>query len=52
MLHHIDNIDAHLEMLAMTYAEKVQVAPGIFEYRRPLEGKAVMPLPKFTVDVK
>ncbi|MEI9998055.1 MAG: HD domain-containing protein [Verrucomicrobiota bacterium] len=46
MLHHIDNIDAHLEMLAQTYAEKPQVAPGIFEYRRPLEGKAVAPLAK------
>ncbi len=47
MLHHIDNIDAHLEMLAQTYAEKGQVAPGIYDYRRPLEGKAVAPLPKF-----
>jgi 3'-5' exoribonuclease len=48
MLHHIDNIDAHLEMLAQTYAEKGQVAPGIYDYRRPLEGKAVAPLPKWT----
>jgi 3'-5' exoribonuclease len=47
MLHHIDNIDAHLEMLAQTYAEKPQVAPGIYEYRRPLEGKAIAPLPKW-----
>jgi 3'-5' exoribonuclease len=47
MLHHIDNIDAHLEMLAATYAEKAQVAPGIYEYRRPLEGKALAPLPKW-----
>jgi 3'-5' exoribonuclease len=47
MLHHIDNIDAHLEMLAATYAEKPQVAPGIYEYRRPLEGKALAPLPKW-----
>ncbi len=44
MLHHIDNIDAHLEMLNQTYAEKGQVAPGIYDYRRPLEGKAVAPL--------
>lgn len=48
MLHHIDNIDAHLEMLAMTYAEKAQVGPGIYDYRRPLEGRAVAPLPKWT----
>jgi 3'-5' exoribonuclease len=47
MLHHIDNIDAHLEMLSQTYAEKTQVAPGIYDYRRPLEGRAVAPLPKF-----
>jgi 3'-5' exoribonuclease len=50
MLHHIDNIDAHLEMLAQTYAEKPQVAPGIYEYRRPLEGKAIAPLPKWQVE--
>lgn len=47
MLHHIDNIDAHLEMLSQTYAEKAQLAPGIYDYRRPLEGRAVAPLPKF-----
>jgi 3'-5' exoribonuclease len=47
MLHHIDNIDAHLEMLAQTYAEKGQTAPGIYDYRRPLEGRAVAPLPKW-----
>jgi 3'-5' exoribonuclease len=51
MLHHIDNIDAHLEMLNQTYAEKAQIAPGIFDYRRPLEGKAVMPLPKWVNEV-
>jgi 3'-5' exoribonuclease len=47
MLHHIDNMDANLEMLAQTYAEKGQVGPGIYEYRRPLEGKAVAPLGKW-----
>ena len=46
MLHHIDNIDAHLEMLSQTYAEKTQITPGIYDYRRPLEGRAVAPLPK------
>ena len=44
MLHHIDNIDAHLEMLSQTYADKAQTAPGIYEYRRPLEGRAIVPL--------
>jgi 3'-5' exoribonuclease len=48
MLHHLDNIDAHLEMLSRTYAEKTQLAPGIYDYRRPLEGRAVAPLPKWT----
>ncbi len=48
MLHHIDNIDAHLEMLSQTYLEKAQTVPGIYEYRRPLEGRAVAPLPKWT----
>ena len=52
MLHHIDNIDAHLEMLNQTYAEKAQVAPGIYDYRRPLEGKAVMPLAKFKANAE
>jgi 3'-5' exoribonuclease len=47
MLHHIDNIDAHLEMLAQTYAEKAQTHPGIYDYRRPLEGRAVAPLSKW-----
>ena len=48
MLHHIDNIDAHLEMLSQTYAEKTQLAPGIYDYRRPLEGKAIAPLAKWS----
>ena len=47
MLHHIDNIDAHLEMLSQTYVEKAQVTPGIYDYRRPLEGRAVAPLPRW-----
>jgi 3'-5' exoribonuclease len=47
MLHHIDNIDAHLEMISQTYAEKAQVGPGIYDYRRPLEGRAVAPLAKW-----
>lgn len=45
-LHYIDNLDARYEMLQQTYAEKPQVAPGIFDYRKPLEGHAVRPLGK------
>lgn len=48
MLHYIDNIDARFEMLAATYAEKGQVAPGIYEHRAPLEGRAIAPLAHWT----
>jgi len=48
MLHYIDNIDARFEMLAATYAEKGQTAPGIYEHRPPLEGRAIAPLPHWT----
>jgi 3'-5' exoribonuclease len=44
MLHYIDNIDAKMEIMRSTYEEKPQIAPGIFDYRRPLEGHAVEPL--------
>lgn len=47
MLHYIDNMDARYEMLKQTYLEKSQVAPGIYDYRRPLEGRAVAPLAKW-----
>jgi 3'-5' exoribonuclease len=52
MLHHLDNIDAHVEMLAQTYAEKAQVAPGIYDYRRPMEGRALAPLPAWTPPIQ
>jgi hypothetical protein len=32
------------QVLAQTYREKGQVAPGIYDYRRPLEGRAIAPL--------
>lgn len=44
VLHHIDNIDAKIEMLRCTYAEKPEVVPGLFESRRPLIGLAARPL--------
>jgi 3'-5' exoribonuclease len=46
-LHYIDNLDARYEMLDQTYATKAQVANGIFDYRKPLEGHAVRPLAKW-----
>jgi 3'-5' exoribonuclease len=48
MLHYIDNIDARYEMLSATYSEKGQVAPGIYDHRAPLEGRAIAPLPAWT----
>lgn len=43
LLHHIDNMDAKIEMLSRAYSEKRELAPGIFEVRRPLEGSAILP---------
>lgn len=44
-LHHIDNLDAKLEMLAAAYENASLIAPGIFERVRPLPGPIVSPLP-------
>jgi 3'-5' exoribonuclease len=44
LLHHIDNIDAKIEMLRCTYLEKPEIAPGLYDIRRPLEGHAAKPL--------
>ncbi|MDR1145588.1 MAG: HD domain-containing protein [Verrucomicrobiales bacterium] len=44
LLHYIDNIDAKLEMLRRTYAEKSEVVPGLFERRPPLAGMMAAPL--------
>jgi 3'-5' exoribonuclease len=52
VLHYVDNLDARVEMLKQTYAEKPQVGPGIFDYRRPLEGRAVAPLPVWATSEK
>jgi 3'-5' exoribonuclease len=51
MLHHIDNMDAYQEMSQQTYREKGQLAPGIYEPRRPLEGRAVAPLSRWAQSV-
>ncbi|MEI8341742.1 MAG: HD domain-containing protein, partial [Verrucomicrobiota bacterium] len=46
-LHHIDNLDAKMEMLSAGYETAQQLAPGIFERVRPLPGNFVQPLAKF-----
>ncbi|MDD5262341.1 MAG: HD domain-containing protein [Methylacidiphilales bacterium] len=48
LLHHIDNLDAKIEMLRCAYAGKEQVVPGLFEIRRPLEGLSALPLSQYT----
>lgn len=47
LLHHVDNIDAKLEMMAETYATASLLALNVFERRRPLPGNPVRPLPGF-----
>lgn len=44
VLHHIDSLDAKIEMLRCAYAENKELAPGIFEQRRPLEGFPILPI--------
>jgi len=43
-LHHIDNLDAKLEMMKDTYAESTELADGIYEKRFPLPANLVTPL--------
>ncbi len=44
-LHHVDNIDAKLEMLRRGYATSKELAPGIFERFRPWPVNIIAPLP-------
>lgn len=44
VLHHVDNIDAKLEMFADGYATSSPLAKNVFERRRPLAGNLVRPL--------
>lgn len=44
-LHHVDNIDAKLEMLRRGYETSRELAPGIFERFRPWPVNIVAPLP-------
>ena len=48
-LHHLDNLDAKLEMLRDAYAQAREIAPGIFERAFPLPANLVRPLPKTEV---
>ena len=43
-LHHIDNIDAKLEMMVDGYETSLPLGPNIFERRRPLPANLVRPL--------
>ena len=45
-LHHLDNLDAKLEMLRDAYAQGHEIAPGIYERVFPLPANLVRPLPK------
>lgn len=47
VLHHVDNIDAKLEMLRRAYATSTELGSGIFERVRPLPQNIVEPLPRF-----
>jgi len=44
VLHHVDNIDAKLEMISDAYATSTLLAKNVFERRRPLPGNLVRPL--------
>jgi 3'-5' exoribonuclease len=46
-LHHIDNLDAKLEMLRDMYAQSNEIAPGIFDRVFPLPTNLVRPLATF-----
>ena len=46
-LHHIDNIDAKLEMMFVGYETTPQIAPGIYDRVFPLPGHLVEPLKRF-----
>lgn len=46
-LHHIDNLDAKMEMVRDAYAQSTEIAPGIFDRVFPLPNNLVRPLPGF-----
>ena len=46
-LHHIDNLDAKLEMVREAYVNANEIAPGIYDRVFPLPANLVRPLPPF-----
>lgn len=46
-LHHIDNLDAKMEMLRDAYAQSTEIAPGIYDRVFPLPSNLVRPLASF-----
>jgi len=48
ILHHVDNIDAKMEMLRRGYETSKELAPGIIERFRPWPVNVLAPLPKIT----
>ncbi len=51
-LHHIDNLDAKLEMVRDAYQTSLEIAPGIFERNFPLPSNLVRPLPPAFIQPK
>lgn len=49
LLHFVDNIDAKLEMIREAYAKSPQLAPTVYERKRPLWHNVVAPLPAFSL---
>jgi len=46
-LHHIDNLDAKLEMVRDAYSQANEIVPGIYDRVFPLPSNLVRPLPGF-----
>lgn len=49
VLHHVDNIDAKLEMMFSAYDKAPQLGRNIFERQRPLPANLVRPLEHFSI---
>ncbi len=47
-LHHIDNLDAKLEMVRDAYSQANEIAPGIYDRIFPLPNNLVKPLPIYS----
>jgi len=47
-LHYIDNLDAKMEMFARGYETAAELAPNVFDQVRPLPGKLIRQLGKYS----